>query len=520
MNNREGYVFWSLAHTFIADHDYRIIQFFESQKELWLEKVENKKAPIIRILLHDLNWGNALQRDIEFTAANGERVRKQIRRRELHMVNIYVSQFPPVDDYDTQLTTPFVHPEGNKTKVSSILFAEGEFATGFQRISEKLGQEIHIPINEDYSEQEVESVKKAALEHAKKRVEKEKALLLNGKPFFTYVFMIIQIVVFFWLQMNGGSTNTTTLIKYGAKVNQLIYEGEWWRFITPVFLHIGFLHLVMNTLALYFLGTAVERIYGNVRFSLIYLFAGVTGFIASFIFSVNLSAGASGAIFGCFGAMLYFGVIHPKLFFRTMGINLLVILGINLVFGFSASGIDNAGHLGGLAGGFLAAGVVHFPKSKKLWLQMLFLIGSVAIVWGSLSYGFGASGKVLGENSVVLQATEYVNQGDYDQAYNLLIKFEEKEPNPTEKTYLILAFVELKLEMFEEAKTHLHEAISMDPRMSEAYYYLALINLDENDLTQAKDNADKAAKLKPDDKDYANLVREINQRLQSSGGGE
>ncbi len=62
-------------------------------------------------------------------------------------------------------------------------------------------------------------------------------------------------------------------------------EGEWWRFITPVFLHIGFLHLAMNTLALYYLGMTVERIFGNVRFLFIYLFAGVTGFIASFIFS-------------------------------------------------------------------------------------------------------------------------------------------------------------------------------------------------------------------------------------------
>ena len=107
----------------------------------------------------------------------------------------------------------------------------------------------------------------------------------------------------------------------------------------------------MNTLALYYLGVAVERIFGNVRFIFIYLFAGATGFIASFIFSSVLSAGASGAIYGCFGALLFFSAINPKLFFRTIGLNLFVVLGINLVFSFTASGIDNAGHLGGLAGG-------------------------------------------------------------------------------------------------------------------------------------------------------------------------
>jgi rhomboid protease GluP len=464
MNNREGYVFWKLAYSFISGQGYRIIQLFDNQKELWLEKIENKKAPIIRMLLHNLDWSNAMQRDIEFTAANGERVRKQMGRNELNVVNIYVSAFPPVDDYENRLTQPFVHPEVNKTTVSSILLAEGEFETGFQRLSERLEAEFDFSFNEDYSEQEVESVKKAALDYAIKKVKSERAILKNSKPVFTYVFIVIQIAVFIWLQLNGGSTNTSTLIKYGAKVNQLIVEGEWWRFISPVFLHIGFLHLVMNTFALYFLGTAVEQIYGNIRFLLIYLFAGITGFIASFIFSANLSAGASGAIFGCFGALLYFGVIFPKLFFRTMGMNLLIVLGINLAIGFSASGIDNAGHLGGLVGGFLAAGIVHFPRKNKIGLQMVFLIGSAALVWGAVTYGFSSSGKAYDEHSSLLMAQEYIKQDNYDKAYNVLKESEENSVNLSEKTYFLLSFVEIKKEMLEEAKFHLEKAIQLDPK--------------------------------------------------------
>lgn len=117
--------------------------------------------------------------------------------------------------------------------------------------------------------------------------------------------------------------------------------------MTPIVLHIGLLHLLMNTLALFYLGSAVERVYGNIRFLFIYLAAGFGGTLASFIFSPTLSAGASGAIFGCFGALLYFGLIYPSLFFRTMGFNILVVLGINLAFGFTIPGIDNAGHIGG-----------------------------------------------------------------------------------------------------------------------------------------------------------------------------
>ncbi|MEH7074038.1 rhomboid family intramembrane serine protease [Neobacillus drentensis] len=517
MNNRESYIFWKLAYLLISDHGYRIIQLFENQKELWLEKIENKKAPIIRMLNHNLDWSNAMQRDIEFTAANGERVRKQIGRHELNVVNIYVSQFPPVDEYEFRLEKPFIYSDGNKTRVNSILFAEGHYDAGFQHMLEWLGSGVPFSINETYSEEEVELVKKAALNFAIKKVKMERAILSNGKPLFTYAFIAIQLVVFIWLQLHGGSTNTSTLIKYGAKVNQLIIDGEWWRFITPVFLHIGFLHLAMNTLALYFLGIEVERIYGNARFLVIYLFAGVTGVIASFIFSANLSAGASGAIFGCFGALLYFGVIFPKLFFRTMGLNLIVVLGINLMIGFSTSGIDNAGHLGGLVGGFLAAGVVHLPKKKKLFLQMLFLIVSTVLVWGSLSYGFGASGKVLGEESIVFQAQEYVNQGDYDQAYNLLIKFEEKNNSATEKFYLILAFVEYKKDMIRDSKKHLNQAIKLNSSLSPAYYYLALVNLKENNINQALVNAEKAVELDPNEKNFLDLLNKIKQFTETSG---
>jgi rhomboid protease GluP len=390
MNIKEAYLFWCLANTLINSFGYRIIQLFENQQELWLEKLENRNAPIIRMLLHNLDWSNAMQRDIEFTAANGERVRKQLNRNEIHMINIYISEFPPVDEYEYRLAKPYVYPDGNKTTVSSYLLAKDDYDTELRRLSDRLQKEIPLPIYDGKTEQEVELLKRDTLEQAMNQVKAERAVLNHSKPLFTYVFIAINVAVFLWEQLNGGSTNTATLVKYGAKVNELIYEGEWWRFITPIFLHIGFMHLAMNTLALYYLGITVEQIYGNIRFPFIYLFAGVAGVIASFLFSSNLSAGASGAIYGCFGALLYFGAIYPKLFFRTMGVNLFVVLGINLIFSFSASGIDSAGHIGGLIGGFLAAGMVHFPKKKKPVLQILFLIGSVALIWGSLTFGFSS----------------------------------------------------------------------------------------------------------------------------------
>lgn len=519
MSFKEEYIFWRLANYFITEQDYRVLQLFENQRELWLEKLDNKKAPIIRLLLHNLDWSNKMQRDIEFTASNGEKIRRQLGRRILNVVNIYISPYPPVDEYEFRLSQPFVFPDGKKTEVNTIIMAMGTYETGLKRLSEQFDKHVAFQIWDEYSQNDVEALKKSSLDFATKRIKTETAILSNRTPFFTYVLILIQVAVFLWLETHGGSTNTSTLIKYGAKFNILIYEGEWWRFITPVFLHIGFLHLLMNTFALYYLGIAVERIFGNTRFLLIYLFAGMTGFIASFLFSSNLSAGASGAIFGCFGALLYFGAVYPKLFYRTMGLNLFFVLAINLVIGFSSAGIDNAGHLGGLIGGFLAAGIVHFPKKKKPLLQLLFLFMSGAVIWGSFMYGFSESARAKDEGSTIILAQDYIKKHDYNKAYSILKDVEKSTENPSAEFYFLLSFSEIKKGMLEDARIHLLKVIELQPKFHEAYYNLALLFLDEHDFQQAKKYAKKAVELQPGKKTYSDLLNEIEIQIQSSGKG-
>ena len=254
---REEFVFWRLAHYFISEQEYNIIQLSKSQKELWLEKVENKEVQVIRILLHNLDWSNWLQRDLEMTVANGESIRKQIKKRSLNVINIYVTPFPPVDDYEYRIEKPFLHPNGEKTKVTSIICDQ---QNGVKKLETILQDSIEIEWNNDYSEIEVEVEKKATLSSARQKVKSEKAIFENGKPFFTYLFIAIQVIVFFLMEAAGGSTNTSVLIEFGAKVNWLILEGEWWRLFAPIVLHIGILHLFMNTLALYYIGLTVEKI--------------------------------------------------------------------------------------------------------------------------------------------------------------------------------------------------------------------------------------------------------------------
>jgi rhomboid protease GluP len=268
-------------------------------------------------------------------------------------------------------------------------------------------------------------------------------------------------------------------------------------------------------MALFYLGTLVERVYGNLRFLVIYILAGFGGVLASFLFSPNLSAGASGAIFGCFGALLYFGMINPRLFWRTLGLNILIVLGINLAFGFTVPGIDNAGHLGGLAGGFAAAGILHLPKKKQPFLQLAFLVGTSAIVLMSLQYSFSGKADVVDEHSVIVLAQQHIKAEQYDKAEELLSAYTDKG-NPSARSLFLLSFVEIKQNRLPEAKGHLHEVIKMEPGFHEAFYNLALIYFEEQNFREAEKYAKIAVELEPDQQDYQETLEQIRNYLEEA----
>jgi len=165
----------------------------------------------------------------------------------------------------------------------------------------------------------------------------------------------------------GGSENLRVLIDFGAKFNPLIVlEQEYWRLVTPMFLHIGLMHLAFNSYALLAFGRDVENLFGRSRFLALYLLSGVGGAVASFVGNDAISAGASGAVFGLVGAMLVFLLVYRNVFGqwgRQRLTNLLFIVALNLALGFAGGGIDNLGHIGGLLAG-LALGWAYCPRYR------------------------------------------------------------------------------------------------------------------------------------------------------------
>lgn len=201
---------------------------------------------------------------------------------------------------------------------------------------------------------------------------------IDERPFFTE--LILTIMAFIYLF--GILTNTSQLIiTNGAMVKPIIiYYGEWWRFITPIFIHLSFLHILMNGISLYYVGIQIEKIFGHIRFLTIFMLSGIIGNIISFAFSNGLSAGASTAIFGLFGVFLMLGEnFHDNFAVRQMSQSFLLLIIVNIVFDLLSSGIDIAGHLGGLIGGFFIPYFIGIPnykmnKSKKILSFVILII--------------------------------------------------------------------------------------------------------------------------------------------------
>ena len=143
------------------------------------------------------------------------------------------------------------------------------------------------------------------------------ALFTRSNPF-TMIFIGINVGVFVLMGLAGGfaltSVDPEVLRGFGAKQNNLIAEQhQYWRLITSIFIHIGFIHLFLNNYALWIIGQEIEQIYGSARFVALYLATGVAGSVGSYIFNPEAtSAGASGAIFGLFGVMATFAFKYRK----------------------------------------------------------------------------------------------------------------------------------------------------------------------------------------------------------------
>ena len=244
--------------------------------------------------------------------------------------------------------------------------------------------------------------------------------VLTRPSTFTFVFLAVNVLIFLLMSSAGpgGSENNAVLMAYGAKYNSLIKEGEWWRLVAPVFLHIGWLHLLVNMYSLFILGPYVEKLYGSAKFVFFWIATGVAGVVASYLASGSgmhsgvvarflfrggdgPSAGASGALFGLIGVLFVFGIKFrhelPEGFKRAFGTGMIPTILINLFIGYTIPFIDNAAHMGGFIAGAVFALFVSYKRPGQR--------AGVAVFWHVLQFtalalvivGFGQVARHMGD---------------------------------------------------------------------------------------------------------------------------
>ncbi|SHI42041.1 rhomboid family protein [Lutispora thermophila] len=321
------------------------------------------------------------------------------------------------------------------------------------------------------------------------------------KAIFTTWLIVINVAVYIIVSVYSIIKNINfneALHIFGAKVNLDIMSGQYWRFITPIFLHASIMHLLVNCYSLYWVGNITEILYGNGKFLIIYLLSGVFGNVVSFMFSPNAGVGASGSIFGLLGALLYFAVEYPRLFRDYFGRNIIITILINIVYGFSQSGIDNFAHLGGLLGGFLAAGIVKLRgTSSHRSKRSVFIILTFVILISSLVYGFNNS-----QNLSVLKIEELdrlMSKGSYKEADALgkeILSLAPKDDYIRLRTLWSLVIATASQNKYDEAFDYSEEIIKLDE--ARGHYLKGLLYIDTGNIDEGKEELIKAKSLDPD----------------------
>ena len=180
--------------------------------------------------------------------------------------------------------------------------------------------------------------------------------------------IVINVLVFFLLSLRGDTESGYFMLQYGAMYEPLVTEGhEYYRLITSLFLHFGIQHLLNNMVMLGALGYQLENEIGRIKFLLIYFISGIGGNLCSLYWNVShgeqvISAGASGAIFGLMGALLYIVAVNRGRLGRLSGRGMLIMVALSLYFGLTSSGVDNPAHIGGLICGILITVLLYRRK--------------------------------------------------------------------------------------------------------------------------------------------------------------
>lgn len=331
-----------LVHYFVTKENYQPIVVNGLENEIWLENTE-KHYEVIRINSNYIHNDEQLSFDLFKAKSVVKQIKKKMLSLNCNTLSIMLNVGDNVNVTETKekhmdlCTITSVEELENGESISS-LFPEIKY----DHIDASDDMDFFINVTHDINETTEKKNKLYEKTFKKKRI------------VVTYALIIINIIIYF-LQMSGIINSDMF-----AMNSDTFTSGNWWVIITSAFLHANILHLACNMYSLYIIGTQLETVMGKIKFLVVYFSSAIIGALLSGVVNGSsvTSVGASGAIFGLMGALLYFGY-HYRLYLGNVIISQLVpVILLNLFIGFTNPLIDNWAHIGGLVGGLFAGMMV------------------------------------------------------------------------------------------------------------------------------------------------------------------
>lgn len=366
--NKNDEIVMALVHYFVTEENYTPIVVKGVKDEIWLENLEGPYR-IIRINSNYIHNLEQYKFDMFKTTKVMEQIRKKTLSLSLNTLNILLNVSDNVADL-----------EGSKN-IASIKINDVEEITSdnsilevFPKIKNKLikdkeGIDLIVNVTNDINQKTMRD------NEAYAKVFEPKKIIV------TPILILLCLVIFILMYIFGnGSEDIYTLIKFGANYQPLVKTGGVWRLVSAMFLHIGVIHLACNMYSLWIIGRQLETFLGKFKFLLVYLGSGILGSLLSVTLHSSVSAGASGAIFGLLGSLLYFGYHYRLYLGSVMRTQVIPVILLNLLIGFTFSGIDNFAHIGGLIGGYLFTMALGVPGKSKTsdkvngWIVIVILV--------------------------------------------------------------------------------------------------------------------------------------------------
>lgn len=363
--NEKDEIVMKLLHYFITEKNYNPVILHGAQNEIWLENMENDYK-IVRIVSNYIHNNEQLDFDLFKTKKIVNNIKRKTFNLNMRVLSIYVDLGDNVNlESKDNIDCVYITNEEDIKKYDV-------FKTNFSDISKKL------VFNEDGVDLFMKITNDIAIKN-KEESEKAEDIFKPKTPYITYILILINVLVFLY----GILFNKTNLLinLFSTHGPSIVKGKELYRIFTGAFVHVELFHILFNMYALYIIGSQVENFFGKTKYLFIYIFSIITSSLLSIMFNGNVaSIGASGAIFGLFGAMLYFGYNYRVYLGNTIVKQMVPIILINLLIGFLSTGIDNFSHIGGLVGGILSSMVVGLKYKKNKTTQINGIIISIIVL--------------------------------------------------------------------------------------------------------------------------------------------